>query len=38
MYYRLIKGIILEFYIFQENDLESIPKITEFILKSFSPF
>lgn len=37
-YYRLIKGIILEFYIFQKGDLESIPKMTEFNLKYFPHF
>lgn len=38
IYYRLTKEIILEFYIFQKSDLESISKITEFNLKSFPHF
>lgn len=37
-YKRLTKEIILEFYIFQKSDLESIPKMTEFNLKSFPHF
>lgn len=38
MYYRLIIGIIVEMYIFQKSNLESIPKMTEFNLKLFPQF
>lgn len=38
MDYGLLKGIILEFYVFQKSDLASFPKLTALNQILFSPF